>query len=244
MNLKKIIREEIDSDWVNLLQSEPNIWFSYQMIYFDEVPTEEEVIKFIKDAFKSGLVKPEAIRSWELEDIRGEAETIYRYAQKGTQPYLRIDLNNEWLYYGEYYSEIKNGYPELRKINYSEAKKYQLKESTGFEWMDDISGDDIRLKVGDEIRIKNRGDEKSFLNWLGDYSFNYEIGRYGAYITGEIVEITDRGRFVLKEKNTGDRIYFPINKMDMEKINKGEDENIIRDYLGLDMEYQLLNFEY
>jgi len=239
MNLRKIIREEIDGDWGNLLQSEPNIWFSYQMIYFDEVPTEEEVIKFIKDAFKSGLVKQEAIRSWELEDIRGEAKIISRYAQKGTQPYLRIDLNNEWLYYGEYYSEI----PELRKINYSEAKKYQLKESTGLEWLNDITGDDITLRVGDEIRIKNRGDESSFLNWLGDYSFNYKIGRYGEYITGKIVEII-RERFFIKEKNTGDEISFPLNKMAMEKINKGEDENIVRDYLGLDMEYQLLNFEY
>jgi hypothetical protein len=64
MNLKKIIREEMDDMWQNLLQGEPNIWVSYLMLIFDETPTEEEVIKLIRDAFKSGILKQEAIIKW------------------------------------------------------------------------------------------------------------------------------------------------------------------------------------
>ncbi len=129
MNLKRIVREEMDDVWQSLTQGEPNIWISYQVLVFDEEPTKEEVIKFIKDAFKSGLVKNEAIRTWELEGLEDEAETIYEYSQKNTHPYLRIDLNNGWLYYGEYYSNIDSKSSELKTIKFSEAKNYLIRES-------------------------------------------------------------------------------------------------------------------
>ena len=128
---------------------------------------------------------------------------------------------------------------------YNRTYNKKMNESTGLEWIDSITGDDITLKVGDEIRIKNTGNESSFLNWLGDYSYHYKGGTYGDYITGEIIEIiTARGRFVLKEKNTGDEMYFPLHKMDIEELKIGNDEYAFREYTDLDMEYELLNIKY
>jgi len=165
MNLKKIIKEGLEDDW-SWTQSEPNIWFSYQMLIFDEVPTKEEIIKFIRNAFKSGLIKNESIREWELEGIENEAEEIYEYTQEGVAPYLRIDLNDGWLYYGSDYKDIVDKYPELRKIYFSEAKKYSINESD-FDWINEIEPelticDAINyLSVGDTIRVLNIEDWKN-----------------------------------------------------------------------------------
>ena len=136
MNLKKIIKEEVDDMWQNLLQGEPNMWFSYQTIIFDETPTEEEIIKLIKDAFKSGLVKQKSINSWEDEGLENEARTIITYYY----PYLRIDLKDEWLYYGQNGNAVVERYPELRTIKYSEIKDYLINESEeedDFAWITD-----------------------------------------------------------------------------------------------------------
>jgi hypothetical protein len=132
MNLRKIIREEADDMWQNLIQGEANIWLSHQMIIFDETPTKEVVIKLIRDAFKSGLVKQESIDSWEDEVVEYEADIIIR----NILPYLRIDLKEGWLYYGSYGNEVSKNYPELSVINYSEAKDYLVNESD-FKWITD-----------------------------------------------------------------------------------------------------------
>lgn len=355
MNLKRIVREEMDDVWQSLTQGEPNIWISYQVLVFDEEPTKEEVIKFIKDAFKSGLVKNEAIRTWELEGLEDEAETIYEYSQKGTHPYLRIDLNNGWLYYGEYYSSIDSKSSELKTIKFSEAKNYLIRESedewgwvkesklslpqnkkeleefigwsfvwdisgkrigdwgyngrqwliinikgnlvyyrdqetngnndisiggflnnlksgswtmispegilfdpvynrtynkninesTGLEWMDDIvpeNTDDFR--VGDIIKVNNVGNEEAFLNWLGDFRFNYLNGTYGEDIKGEVTGVYEDDSFTVKEENTGDAIYFPKYRK-MERLRQGTDDgSSFGEYNGLNMIYELLNIKY
>lgn len=173
MNLKRIVREEMDDVWQSLTQGEPNIWISYQVLVFDEEPTKEEVIKFIKDAFKSGLVKNEAIRTWELEGLEDEAETIYEYSQKGTHPYLRIDLNNGWLYYGEYYSSIDSKSSELKTIKFSEAKNYLIRESED-EWG---WAKESKLSLP-----QNKKGLKEFIGWsfvwdisgkrIGDWGYN------------------------------------------------------------------------
>lgn len=175
MNLKRIIREEMDDVWQHLTQGEPNIWISYQMLVFDEEPTKEEVINFIKDAFKSGLVRNDAIRTWELEGIEDEAETIYEYSQKGAQPYLRIDLNNGWLYYGEYYSNIKNESSELRTIKYSEIKNYLMRESEEEE-------DVWRWAKETNIDLpKTEEDLKNFIGWsfIWDTDREKHSGKWG-----------------------------------------------------------------
>jgi len=128
----------MDDMWQNLFQDEGNIWFSYQMIIFDEVPAEKEVIKLIRDAFKSGLVKQEAIDSWENEGIENEVRIITSKLRE--TPYLRIELKDGWLYYGSYGYAIIRNYPELRVIKYSEAKDYLINESEedDFAWITDV----------------------------------------------------------------------------------------------------------
>lgn len=165
MKFKKIIKEELEDDW-SWTQEYPNIWLSYQMLLFDETPTKEEVIKFINDAFNSGLVSSEAIDSWRDEGVENESEIIYNDALIGESPYLRIDLNDGWLYYGTGYQYVVNNYPKLRKINFSEAKKYSINESD-FSWIDEINPggticDTINyLSVGDTIHVLNIQDWKN-----------------------------------------------------------------------------------
>jgi len=346
MNLKKIIKEELDDFWQNVREMKPSIWFTYQMLLFDEDPTKTEVIKFINDALNSGLVSAEAIDSWMDEGVEDESEIIYEAALRGNSPYLRIDLNTKWLYYGEDYQYVVNNYPDLRKINFSEAKNYSinesedewdwvrelpvtigpknrpkkgdvliclpgfegygesddeddpnnggsgyasgriivvgeitefksiepgkklviwpdenesrkywnsdmycfdcgiygmaltyynqsLTESTGFEWIDDITPEDIKFKVGDTIKVKNNGSERSFLNWLGDYSSSYISGEYGIDIIG-VVNSVGQQAFTLIERGSGDRITFP---------NPDKIKNHV-DYKYLDLSYELLNTDY
>jgi hypothetical protein len=165
MKFKKIIKEELEDDW-SWTQEYPNIWLSYQMLLFDETPTKGEVIKFINDALNSGLVGSASIDSWKDEGVENESEIIYNDALKGESPYLRIDLNNRWLYYGQDYQYVVSNYPKLRKINFSEAKKYSINESD-FSWIDEINPggticDTINyLSVGDTIHVLNIQDWKN-----------------------------------------------------------------------------------
>jgi len=237
MNLKKIIKEELEGDW-SWTQEYPNIWLSYQLLLFDETPTKGEVIKFINDAFNSGLVSSEAIDSWRDEGVENESEIIYNDALIGESPYLRIDLNDGWLYYGTGYQYVVNNYPELRKINFSEAKNYSINESTGFEWIDDIKPEDIKIKVGDIIRVHNIGGKSSFFNWLSDYGRSYDSGRYGNYIVGRVGNVGVE-TFKLIEVNTEDIISFP--KPDEFEFFRRENSEDMGD---LNLSYELLNTDY
>jgi hypothetical protein len=235
MNLKKIIREEIDDMWQNLLQSEPNIWVSYQMLIFNETPTEEEVIKLIRDAFKSGLVKQESIDSWEDEGIENEANIIVDYAERGLLPYLRIDTNG-WLYYSVDPTDVINSQPELKTIKYSEVKGHNIKESEeadDFAWVNDIENE-IKFKTGDRVRIHNMGDEDAFINWLGSYARNYKNGVYGKNIEGVVLvgefSLTDKFNIVnITGGHKDDEIYFPYQEK-MKNLQKlGLGNNLITD---------------
>jgi hypothetical protein len=144
MNLKKIIREEMGDMWQDMLHEEPNIWLSYQIVFFDEIPTTEEVVKLIKDAFKSGFLKQEAIDSWEAAGLENEANKIIN---KKTL-YLRLSLINRWLYYGSYYEDVIKLYPELKVIKYSEAKNYLVNESeedSGLGWIMKVNATPISM---------------------------------------------------------------------------------------------------
>jgi hypothetical protein len=233
MNLKKIIKEELEGDW-SWTQEYPNIWISYQLLLFDETPTKGEVIKFINDAFNSGLVSSEAIDSWRDEGVENESGIIYNDALMGESPYLRIDLNDGWLYYGTGYQYVVNNYPELRKINFSEAKNYSINESTGFEWIDDITPEDIKFKVGDTIKVKNIGSERSFIDWLGDFSGPYNRGEYGRDIIGVVINV-GQDTFKLIERVRDHRIDFP--NPDKFKIFRV-------DHKDLNLSYELLNTDY
>ena len=224
----------MDDMWQNLLQSEPNIWVSYQMLIFNETPTEEEVIKLIRDAFKSGLVKQESIDSWEDEGIENEANIIVDYAERGLLPYLRIDLKNGWLYYG--YETSKN-YPELRTIKYSEIKDYLINESEeadDFAWVNDIENE-IKFKKGERVRIHNMGDKDAFINWLGMYANKYLNGVYGKNIEGTVLEGEDSmNEFSIVNITGGhkdDEIYFPYQ----EKMKNLQSKPI---YKGLNLIYE------
>jgi hypothetical protein len=240
MNLKKIIREEIDDMWQNLLQGEPNMWLSYQMIIFDEAPTEEEVIKLIRDAFKSGILKQEAIDSWENEGIEDEVRIITSRLRE--TPYLRIDLKDGWLYYGSYGYDISKKYPELRIIKYSEVKDYLINESEegdDFAWVNDIENE-IKFKKGERVRIHNMGDEDAFINWLGMYARNYKNGVYGKNIEGTVEVDKDSMHSMDSFKlinikssymDNGDEIYFPYQ----EKMEDLQSKPI---YKGLNLIYE------
>jgi hypothetical protein len=345
MNLRKIIREEADDMWQNLIQGDANIWLSHQMIVFDETPTKEVVIKLIRDAFKSGLVKKESIDSWEDEGVENEVDLIIR----NVSPFLRIDLKG-WLYYGSYGDILSKNYPELRVINYSEAKDYLVNESeeiNDFTWITDepinpwsqysmivfdekptreeinyyielalntrkISNkdawritdremdinsilnyiedrggvvlkidqwDDLQyasvsyynsshnaikysqlvnknlneseeedewawakesifvdeVNIDDRIRVYNTGNEKAFLNWLGNYKQNYLNGEYGDYIEGTVTyESEDDFALSVKVKKYDATIYFPF-KNHIESIESMDD------YKGLSLAYEIIS---
>lgn len=191
MKFKKNIKEEDDWSWT---QSEPNMWLSYQMLIFDEIPTKEEIIKFINYAFKSGLVKNEAIRTWELEGIADEAQNIYEYAQEGS-PYLRIDLNKGWLYYGSDYKDIVDPYPELTKINFSEAKKYSINESD-FDWIEDTNLELTICEAIDYLPVGEMVNVSNIYDWRNPDIIHNNI-------TGEILEINNCNK-IMKDNNSKD----------------------------------------
>lgn len=237
MNLKKIIREEMKDEW-KWAQDEPNIWFSYQMLLFDEVPTEEDVKKFIMDAFNSGLVCQDGINSWMAGGIDRDVRGIVKDAKNNLKPYLRLSLDDEWFYMGIEYDLILDRYTNLRPIKYSEAKNYLMTESNDLQWIKDVDPKDMVYRIGDTIKVHNMGNEESFLEWLGQFSESYLENKFGEFIVGTIVDITNNDRYEIIERNTKEHIFFPSYDSIIDlRTNQGFGGHI---YPGLDMYYEIL----
>ena len=239
-NIRRIIREELGDEW-NWAQEEPNIWRSYQMLLFDEVPTKEDVKKFIMDAFNSGLVCQEGIDAWMWglgigRDVMG----IVNDAENNLKPYLRLSLDDEWFYTGIEYDDILDRYTDLRPIKYSEAKNYLMTESEDNElkWIKDIDPKDMTYRIGDTIKVHNLGNEESFLEWLGQFSEDYLDNKFGEFIIGKIVDITNNDRYEIIEHNTKEHIFFPsyTSIIDL-RTNQGFGGHV---YPDLDMYYEIL----
>lgn len=109
----------------------------------------------------------------------------------------------------------------------------QLNESDDFQWIKDIEPSNYNPKVGDKIRVHNLGSEESFLNWLGMYVLNYKSGEYGPFIEGEVTEPNDDLDFCVREKNTGQEIFFPT----YERISL---MRLSSDYKRLDLLYEFI----
>jgi hypothetical protein len=97
-------------------------------------------------------------------------------------------------------------------------------------WVDD------KIRLGDRIKVYNKGTYRSFINWLGMYSDNYVAGDYGENIEG-IVSRVGSDEFSLEVKNADefeDSIAFPYKK-DMEYMGMSNE-----DYYGLDFSYEFI----
>jgi hypothetical protein len=98
-------------------------------------------------------------------------------------------------------------------LNFKKIIREEL-ESDDLKWIEDTEPDDYSFNYRDKVVVHNIGNEASFLKWLGQErnQKNYKNGVYGVNITGTIWDVyTDD--FSILEKNTGDVIYFPNNKM-------------------------------
>ena len=113
----------------------------------------------------------------------------------------------------------------------------QINESDDkdLKWIEDTEPVDYSFTLGDKIMVHNIGNEESFLNWLGSVKNqqNYKNGAYGQNITGIIHEINGN-HLLLFETNTGDDIYFPLNRLLF-------NVDFRRSYPGLSMYYELLD---
>lgn len=109
-----------------------------------------------------------------------------------------------------------------------------------FKWIEDLDPREVNFRIGDVIKVHNVGNELSFLRWLGDFSNDYIDGRFGEFITGKIVNITE-DRLEIQELNTDEYIFFP-QYHDFEYLrNTGGWSGL--GYDGLDMYYEILEDE-
>lgn len=113
-------------------------------------------------------------------------------------------------------------------------RKIIREEIDDLKWIKDTEPSDFFIRLGDKLIVHNKGNKESFIEWLGMFDDDYLSGNYGENITGEIIYV-DKDfpptEFILKEKNTGDEIHFPINNT-IKNISKSEP------YTGLDLYYE------
>jgi hypothetical protein len=119
MNLKKIIKEEIE-DFTWMIDEPLNPWDEYDMIIFDIKPTKEEINNYIELALNTK--NPENKESWEIgrkEDLK----LILNYFKKYGGAILEV---NEYknLVYGE------PTYVNRNPSRYNSIKYSQLVNST------------------------------------------------------------------------------------------------------------------
>ena len=86
---------------------------------------------------------------------------------------------------------------------------WEQDESDDFDWIRDIKDYDFQPRDGDYIEVINLGIEKSFLDWLGDYSDFYTEGLFGPTIKGKVF-LLGGNTFELGEMNTNKTIHFPL----------------------------------
>jgi hypothetical protein len=155
MNLKKIIREEIE-DFTWITDAPLNPWLEYDAIIFDKKPKKKKVNNYIQLALNTK--NPSNKGSWETrrkEDI----ESILRYIKNYGEAALMLDGNNNLVYADPSYYDGKT----INSIKYSQLVNKNLNESEEDEWdwakgiKPSLGFDDLR--VGDVVKIKNDLDK-------------------------------------------------------------------------------------
>ena len=129
MNIKKIIREEIE-DFTWITDAPLNPWLEYDAIIFDKKPKKKKVNNYIQLALNTK--NPSNKGSWETrrkEDI----ESILRYIKNYGEAALMVDGNNNLVYADPSYYDGKT----INSIRYSQLVNKNLNESEedGLEWM-------------------------------------------------------------------------------------------------------------
>lgn len=239
MNLKKIIKEELDDlQWIK--DTNPHL------------PKDTKDLKnFIGWSFiwdpsheKSGRWGYQG-RSWEIVEIfekdgfpwiKWENKEFNEYNSDTTYEFLKRINEGSWVLIS----------PEgvlLDPLYNREWNGYQgptIKESDDLEWIKNtgVRGGPADLVIGERVRVYNIGSEESYQTWLGVYLNKYKKGLYGEHITGTIVghyqkNSPESSSFEIEEENTLDVIYFPSpERMKTRKTQKT--------YPGLELFYEKL----
>jgi len=185
MNLKKIIREEInDLDWISGVSKD--YWDYYDAVVFNKKLSTDEFTEFINQALKS--TQPANVSDWDNDDEMSDLEYLnYRIRREG-QAFIGkyVDENGKTvLVYGldpeELYPQVK----DPKAINYEDIKK-GLFESNDFSWVQDTEPPvfkqlDIITKDDNNINVKwgDNGDFSEVIDSTGHRYFNQsELGLF------------------------------------------------------------------
>lgn len=183
MNLKKIIKEEIE-DFTWMIDEPLNPWDEYDMIIFDIKPTKEEINNYIELALSTK--NPENKESWEI-GRKKDINTILTYFKNYGEAILNIDGYKN-LVYGDP-TDVNRNPSRYNSIKYSQLVGGTIKESEEekdpFGWIRDTqppsphvpeSGMKFKIKVDDSVtsdviyNITDITDTHMIIKWI-------EIGR-------------------------------------------------------------------
>lgn len=226
MNIKKIIKEEInDFDWVK--ETNPIQCKDLRGYYFN----------YGSDTKKYTII------SIELDDYADELIIHYKYPNSSEYEHnhMKCDTFIHRVKIGNYTLYDKNGVEVNPKdlvytdntFNDDERKEiWEQDESDDFDWVRDIEDYNFQPRDKDYIEVINLGSEKSFLDWLSDYSEFYIEGLFGPTIKGKVF-FPGGNTFQLREMNTNKTINFPLISL-MDKFGES------MEYSGLKLMYRPL----
>jgi hypothetical protein len=246
MNLKKIIKEEIE-DFTWMIDEPLNPWDEYDMIIFDQKPTKKEINNYIELALNTKNPKNKNV--WEIggEKVRKEdIESILKYIKRYGGAVLNVDEYKDLVYSDPSYYENRT----FNSIKYSQLVNKKINESKedDFGWVREVTAELPR----------NEEDLKNFIGWsfLYDRSLkgiwyydgatwkitkvvDGEVYYYneddktnhqstGNITTGNIIEYINQGVYVLVSPDG--KIFDPLyNRTYTPKINESEDLKWIQD---------------
>jgi hypothetical protein len=205
MNLKKIIREEIE-DFTWITDAPLNPWLEYDAIIFDKKPKKKKVNNYIQLALNTK--NPSNKGSWET-NRKEDIESILRYTKNYGEAALMVDGYNNLVYADPSYYDGKT----INSIKYSQLVNKNLNESEedGLEWMMEpinpwsqysmliFDEEPTREEINNYIELAlNTGRVSNKKAW--------EIGREQD-IDGILEYIRDDGGAVLKIDQWGDLQY-------------------------------------
>lgn len=202
MNIKKIIREEIE-DFTWITDAPLNPWLEYDAIIFDKKPKKKKVNNYIQLALNTK--NPSNKGSWETrrkEDI----ESILRYIKNYGEAALMVDGNNNLVYADPSYYDGKT----INSIKYSQLVNKNLNESEEemedpFKWIQEVEPPYVGMKfkfIGylPEIvyTVRDMNETHMYLDWIDpkDYksmeNFRWPIKHYLDFaIHGNIEVVND-----------------------------------------------------
>lgn len=236
MNIKKIIREEMDDfDWIHDI--EPNKWEVFESM----VEKNPNIIikKDISTDVWYDFVDGNDIPYFGDEDFFYD-NGLYRDIKENDMSDF-IDALTQLIEVSFDEIHIRENdrnyldFMELKRIlEYIDNQQINESDDKDLKWIEDIESGDYSFIPGDKIIVHNIGNETSFLEWLGSVKNqeNYKNGVFGENITGTIHQIYSND-FLLFETNTGDGIYFPLHGL-MIKLQQDT-------YPGLSIYYELVS---